>query len=257
MIDSDHVLDLTASYALRSLPADQARVVEAHCAVCPSCAADLAEMAGLAAVLPLACDPMMPPASLKKRIVTQARADAVAGQVLRNSQRRSRLSSAVPWWAGVAAAVFIAGVTLDVSSVVERSRMDAQAASTRAQMDAMRGQLARSESAIGEIAAARRVWDMSGGKPTNWWHCTLVQPFGGKPAMIVASMPKEPAGKTFQMWVIRKGAVHAVGTVPAGKTSMMHLPMPVQSGDVVAFSIEPMGGSATPTMPFAMTQSLD
>jgi anti-sigma-K factor RskA len=257
MIDSDHVLDLTASYALRALPPDQARAVEAHCAVCSSCSADLAEMKGLAGVLPLACDPMTPPASVKRRILAQARGEAAAGHVLRNSQRRSSSSATVPWWAGVAAAVFLAGVSLNVSAMVERSRMDAQAASTNAQMDSMRGQLALQQGAIAEIAAAKRVWDMSGGKPSNWWHCTLVQPFGDRPAMIVASMPKEPTGKTFQMWVIRKGAVHNVGMVPAGKTSMMHLPMPVRAGDVVAFSVEPMGGSAKPTMPFAMTQSLD
>lgn len=257
MIDSDHVLDLTASYALRSLPADQARAVEAHCANCASCAADLAEMQSLASVLPLACHPMTPPASLKRRILAQARGEAAAGHALRNSRRRSALPAAVPWWAGVAAAVFLAGVSLNVSSMVERSQMDAQAAATTAQMDTMRSELAVNKGAISEIAAARRVWDMSGGKPSDWWHCTLVQPFGNKPAMLVASMPKEPAGKTFQMWVIRRGAVHDVGTVPAGKTSMMHLPMPVQTGDVVAFSLEPMHGSAQPTMPFAMTQPLD
>lgn len=257
MIGSDHVLDLTAAYALGSLPADQTRAVDAHCAKCSSCAADLAEMKGLAAVLPLACDPMTPPASLRRRILAQARGEAVAGHVLRSSRRRSSTAAGFPWWAAAAAAVFLGGVSLDVSAMLERSRMDEQAAATSAQMDTMRGQLALDKGAIAEIAAARRVWDMSGGKPSNWWHCTLVQPFGPKPAMIVASMPKEPTGKTFQMWVIRKGAVHNAGMVPAGRTSMMHLPMPVQSGDVVAFSLEPMGGSASPTMPFAMTQSLD
>lgn len=257
MIGSDHVLDLTAAYALRSLPPDQARAVEAHCAACASCAADLAEMNGLAGVLPLACDPMTPPAALKRRILAQARGEAAAGHALRVSQRRSASSPVAPWWAAAAAVVLLAGISLDVAALVERSRTDARIAASTAQMETMRGQLAANAGAIAEIASAKRVWDMSGGKPSDWWHCTLVQPFGNKPAMVVASMPKAPAGKTFQMWVIRKGAVHDAGLVPAGKTSMMHLPMPVRAGDVVAFTIEPMGGSKTPTMPIAMSQSLD
>ncbi|HYK52305.1 MAG TPA: anti-sigma factor [Candidatus Eremiobacteraceae bacterium] len=257
MIESDHVLDLTAAYALHSLPPDQRQAVETHCASCASCAADLAEMKGLAATLPLACEPMTPSAALKRRILAEARGEAAAGQALRNSQRRAAIPSSTPWWAGLAAAVFLAGVSLNVSAMIERSRMDAQAASSATQMKAMGDELALNKGAIIEIAGARKVWDMSGGKPDHWWHCTLVQPFGNKPAMLVASMPAMPKGKTFQVWVIRHGAVHNAGLVPAGKTSMMHMPMPVQKGDVVAFTVEPLGGSKTPTMPIAMSQSLD
>ena len=257
MIESDHVLDLTAAYALHSLPPEQRQAVEEHCASCASCAADLAEMKGLAATLPLACEPIAPSGSLKRRILAQARGEAAAGLALRNSQRRGANPPSAPWWVGLAAAVFLAGVSLNVSAMIERSRMDAQAASAAAQMNAMRDELALNKGAIAEIAAARKVWDMSGGTPSHWWHCTLVQPFGKKPAMLVASMPAMPKGKTFQVWVIRHGTVHDAGMVPAGKTSMMHMPMPVQTGDVVAFSLEPMGGSSTPTMPFAMSQSLD
>lgn len=257
MIDSDHVLDLTAAYALRSLPIDEQRAVEAHCAACASCAADLAEMKGLAATLPLACEPQTPSSALKRRILAQARGDAAAGQALRNSQRRSVITSSAPWWAGLAAAVFLAGISLNVSAMIERSRMDAQAASAAAQMSAMRDELALNKGAVEEIAAARKVWDMSGGTPSHWWHCMLVQPFGNKPAMLVASMPAMPQGKTFEVWVIRGGKVHSAGMVPAGKTSMMHIPMPVRKGDVVAFSVEPMSGSRTPTMPYAMSQALD
>ena len=75
--------------------------------------------------------------------------------------------------------------------------------------------------------------------------------------MLVASMPPAPKGMTFQAWIIHRGAVHNAGMVPAGTTSMMHMPMPLEKGDVVAFSVEPMGGSTTPTIPFAMQQALD
>jgi hypothetical protein len=33
---------------------------------------------------------------------------------------------------------------------------------------------------------------------------------------------------------------------------MMDMPMPLQKGDMVAFSVEPMSGSAAPTSPYVM-----
>jgi hypothetical protein len=37
---------------------------------------------------------------------------------------------------------------------------------------------------------------------------------------------------------------------------MVDIPMPVEAGDIVAFSMEPPGGSAKPTMPWVMQQVL-
>jgi anti-sigma-K factor RskA len=244
-----HVTELTAPYALGALLPDEMRGVETHCAACASCAADLAEMRGLAATLPLACEQVSPSAQLKRRILSIARGDASAGEFLRNPSRRS-LVPARTWWAAAAAAVFVVGAASGISAMLDHQRMVAQ-------MDAMHRELALNQGAIAEIASAQRVWDLSGGTRDHWWHCTIVQPAQQKPAMLVAAMPPAPRGMAFQAWVIHRGSVHNVGMVPAGTTSMMHFPMPVQRGDVVAFSVEPMGGSATPTMPFAMQQTLD
>jgi len=248
MTGQDHVLDLTAAYALGAATADEVRAVEAHCAQCQTCSSDLAEMAGLAATLPLACDSVTPSSALKRRILAGARGDASAGSFLRNPARRSY---AVPasWWAAAAAAVVIAAAVGGGFSYADHQRM-------LAQMDVLHGELAANQEAIHEIAAGR-VWDMSGGTKAHWWHCTLVQPPKQGKAMLVALMPSAPKGMTFQAWIIRAGTVHDAGTVPAGTTTMMHMPMPVRKGDVIAFSMEPMGGRPTPTMPFAMQQALD
>ena len=248
MNERDHVLDLTAAYVLGAATTEEASTVDAHCATCPPCAADLAEMSGVAATLPLACDPVAPSATLKRRILAGARGEASAGTFLRNPARRS---SAVPagWWAAAAAALVVTAGALGTAAYTDHQRMVAQ-------MDAMHGELAANQTAIQEIAAGR-VWDMSGGTRTHWWHCTLVQPPKQQKAMLVASMPPAPKGMSFQAWIIHKGTLHDVGMVPAGTISMMHLPMPVQKGDVIAFSVEHVGGAATPTMPFAMRQALD
>ncbi len=37
-----------------------------------------------------------------------------------------------------------------------------------------------------------------------------------------------------------------------GGMAMMEMSMPLEKGDVVAFSVEPMTGSLSPTLPYAM-----
>jgi len=59
----------------------------------------------------------------------------------------------------------------------------------------------------------------------------------------------------YQAWIIHKGKVHAAGVLPTG-VAMLDMPMPVETGDIVAFTMEPPGGSATPTMPWVMQQTL-
>jgi anti-sigma-K factor RskA len=248
MTDRDHVLELTAAYALGALPADQKREVELHCASCAACAGDLEEMSGLTATLPLACDQLAPPGDLKRRIVAAARADVSAGEILRVPNRRPS-AQAASWWAAAAAAVFVAGAAVGTSAFVDHQRMAAK-------MAAMHGELDANRTAIADIAEGR-VWDMSGGTKSHWWHCTLVQPPKQQQPMLIALMPPAPKDMTFQAWIIRHGKAHSAGMLPAGATTMMHMSMPVEKGDVVAFSIEPMGGSLTPTMPFAMEQRLD
>ena len=254
MSQHDHVLDLTAAYALGAATPDETRMVDEHCAICPQCAGDLAEMSGLAATLPLACEPVSPSATLKRRILAGARGDASAESVLRGSVRRS--SARASWWPSAAAAALLTAAAVGGVAFVDHQRMATQMTALHGQMDALHGQLFVNRQALADIAAGR-VWDMSGGTKAHWWHCTLVQPPKQANALLVASMPPEKKGMTFQAWIIRKGHAHDAGTVPAGATSMMHMPMPVQKGDVIAFSVEPMGGSKAPTMPFAMEQALD
>jgi anti-sigma-K factor RskA len=242
MNDAQHVLDLTAAHALGALPPEEAHAVEVHCASCASCAADLAEMQGLAATLPLACEQISPQPGLKRRMLAAARGDASANRYLRNPERRSWSSGT--WLAAAAAALLVGVAFADHERMVYR-------------MDDLQRDAATNGGAVAEIASAQRVWDLSGGTKDHWWHCAVVQPSHQGKAMIVGLMPPAPRGMAFQAWIIHSGKRYSAGMMPAGTTSMMHLPMPVQKGDVIAFSVEPMSGNATPTMPFAMEQQLD
>jgi anti-sigma-K factor RskA len=257
MIEREHVLELCAGYALGALSAEEKTAVETHCAICASCAAELAEMKGIASTFPLACEAASPSASLKRRIVSAARGDAAADRALR---KRASLGAS-SWWGSAAAAAAAAcivgaiGYADHVRMVAEMASMQQRSASDQTRVAALQQQVAHGSEVFADIAQGR-VWDRSGGRDAHWWHCTIVQPPKQKKAMLLAAMPAAPKGMTFQAWVIRAGTPHDAGTVPGGKTSMTDMPMPLQSGDIVAFTVEPMGGSQTPTMPYVMEQTL-
>lgn len=263
MSEREHTTELSAGYALQALGPDEARAVEEHCTTCPECAADLAEMSGIAATLPLACEASSPlSVALKRRILSAARGDSAADQFLRNPVRKP-VDFVAPWWAAAAAAVFIAASALGIGRFMEHQQMAEQTAQLQSQVveaatrdHVLLLQVQEGRHVLAALAGGR-VWDLSGGPPKRWWHCTIVQPPKPGMAMIVASTPPAPRGMMYQAWVIHRGKTHNVGMVPPGKMSSMSMPMPVESGDVVAFTMEPTGGSANPTMPFVMRQTLE
>ncbi len=152
----------------------------------------------------------------------------------------------------MAAAAVLAAVFVGVSDLRARDAMNRDVADMQRQIAAQ--QLATKQ--LVAAVAGGRTWDMSWGDKKNWWHCTVVQPKHDK-AMLVAQVPKAPAGMAYQAWVIHRGKVHSAGVLPSGGVTMVHMPMPVQRGDVIAFSIEPEGGSSLPTGRFFMQHQLD
>ena len=262
MSEQEHTHELSAAYALGALAPEEIRLVDSHCAECRDCAADLAEMKGIAGMLPLACAPEAPSRTLKHAILSAARGDFAAGRLLRESVRRARPPS-MPLWTAAAAAVLVAGVGVGTGAYVDHQRMSAEVAQMHDQLASAQLQAAKLQVQADEghhvltALAVGRVWDMSGGPPAHYWHCTIMQPPKPSMAMLVAQTPPAPKGMTYQAWVVHKGAMHKVGMVPGGTMTMVHMPMPVEAGDVVAFTVEPMGGSAKPTMPFIMQQTLD
>ena len=85
------------------------------------------------------------------------------------------------------------------------------------------------------------------------WRYAIVQPpAAGHNGMLLATVPAPPHGMAYQVWVKRKGVPHKAGMVMHGGMTMMDMTMPLEKGDVVAFTVEPMTGSAAPTSPYIM-----
>jgi hypothetical protein len=97
-----------------------------------------------------------------------------------------------------------------------------------------------------------RVYAVDGDVGTEHWHLTIVQPPAGANAEIFSDVPHAPPGETYRTWVLRGGKTFDAGELPAGTRAKLDMPMPLQSGDVVAFSREAIGSGNQPTSPFLM-----
>jgi len=270
MSDAVHVTDLAAGYALGALSPEERAMVDAHIAGCEDCRTDLAAMLGITSLLPLACDSVAPPLSLKERVLSAAGADVRAGATIARrpspAERPAALSPAVvpaawTWMAGAAAAAAIVMGIVSVRMMQERDALQSQVASMSTQLSqaalttASLQRQADAGHAVMTALASGTYWtagphqDASG----RMWRAALVQPTTrGHNAMLLATVPEPPHGMAYQVWVRRSGIVHKAGMVMHGGMTMMDMPMPLVKGDVVAFSVEPMSGSAAPTSPYML-----
>jgi len=67
-------------------------------------------------------------------------------------------------------------------------------------------------------------------------------------AAIVLRVPKAPAGKTYQAWVIRDNGIKSAGLFGGGgDATVVDLSRPVPHGSVVGVTVEKAGGALQPT----------
>jgi anti-sigma-K factor RskA len=277
MSDELHVGESIGAYTLGALTPDEARRVEEHAAHCEECRQEIADLKGVVSLLPLAAASVEPPDALKQRILDATKDEDQADTILRRSvsssvslpkrdfwHRPGPAWAGVAGWVGVAAACIVAGVFIGVTA--EHNRMLAQQSSASApsslgrvispQAYAVYSVKTEDLTQAVELIEQSQVWDFSVVKTGERMPYKVIQPPHVEHAMIVADMPAAKRGMVYQVWLVRQGKVHRGGTVMPGQRSQTIIPMRVQSGDVIAFTMEPMGGSAVPSGPFLMQQTL-
>ncbi len=79
---------------------------------------------------------------------------------------------------------------------------------------------------------------------------TIVRSPGLKKAVIVtANMPAAPAGKVYELWLQQGPAMVRAGLMPTGQANTVLLEGDAASAQAVGITVEPAGGSKTPTLP--------
>jgi anti-sigma-K factor RskA len=207
---------LVAPYALDALDDEEGRGFEEHLATCEECRQALAQLREAAADLAYGAAGPTPPPALKERILTHARAERPNVTPLAVRRR---------WTAPVAAAAALAAAValgIGIWGATRPTTSDPFA----------------------------KVLAQHGAKlvPVDGRGAVAVAPDGT--AALALTIPRAPAGKTYEAWVIEGGKPKPAGTFSGHNgTSVLDLEHPVRRGVVVAVTIERAGGVQRPTTP--------
>jgi anti-sigma-K factor RskA len=224
MTDStDDVSTRAASYAVGALTDEERRQLEHDLRTSPRLAAEVREFTETAATLGLAVEPVAPPTDLRSSLLDALESTPQRSNVVRGPW----LARPVAVLVGAAAAVIIAfGGTVVALDLI------------------------REPSPVEQIIAAadyeRVVHEMEGGASvTAVWSESL-----GRAALLIDDMAAPPSGHTYQAWLIDP-AGHAAPDAtfePAGEAVVsVALVGAMHAGDAIGITIEPVGGSDTPT----------
>jgi anti-sigma factor RsiW len=209
------VHELTAGYALDALDPDERRRYEEHLASCERCRDELQGFWQVSGALGRAAGGPMPPASLRERILEQARSERPNVVPLRRRVTAPVLASA----AAVAAVVAVA---LGVWSLGLSNDLDD----------------ANSRLEVLEDPNAR-MYESDGGE------ANLVVTPTGRAALVVRRLAPAPAGKDYEIWVFEDGVPHRAGLFE--RPGVAVLSRPVEPGQTVAVTLERDGGVDAPT----------
>jgi len=224
---------LTGPYVLNALPEDERTGFEAHLADCQSCSAEVAELREATTKLGTAVAADPPPA-LKARVLAEiastrqlpplVKPEAPAPVPIRRKfNRRSFFSLAA---AGLAVAG-AGGIAIDQYRENSRTRQEnEQLAALLAESDAqtVRGNL------------------KSGGQAT-----VVMSPAKDRAIVLLHNLPKLPADKTYQVWLMDKSRdMHSVGLATTDQSKL------IQGGIVgkiaLGVTVENKPGATEPTL---------
>jgi hypothetical protein len=252
-----------ALYALDALDNPKERAeLEAHLGTCGECRRELEALRADAALLAFSAVGPKPPERARQRLMT---AIAAEPRVERRKPRplvlgrlRSRWLSFAPVAVMLLLAIFSLLLGVDLRNVRRELRQ------AREQNRQMRERLAQAQHAEEVLAMwndpnAMRVKLVATPKtPPPALIQTIYQPEKGHILMVASNLAPLPPNKAYELWLLpaNGGAPMPAGTFKPdanGNGMMMH---PMEAAGVnakgFAVTIEPEGGSQTPTMPIVM-----
>ena len=208
--------ELTAAYAIDALSSDEAREYEEHLSGCEACREELTRLQEVSRALAYGAEPAEPPPALRERILAAAQAERPRAET-----QRARLELRRPRWAyptlAFAAVAACAALAFGIWATTLHSRLD-------------------------ERNSALRAFPLQGAAGS------LVVGGNGQAELVVSGLRPAPAGKTYEIWVLRNGQAYPAGLFAANsKTVIVRLQRSLPSGASVAVTVERAGGSQTPT----------
>ncbi|MEU2076392.1 anti-sigma factor [Streptomyces sp. NPDC013489] len=230
---------MTGAYALDALDPEEHEAVRRHLAECPSCAQEVLEFSETVVRLGLAVA-VTPTATLRtgvlERIAT-VRQEPPATRPVRAPRGRRGLRRWSHWAlaACLAGAVGLGGVAAWQHGLAEDARQETNRA--RQANDAVAEVLAAPDA---RVSTSR----LEGGAVGT----VVVSASLDRAVFAASGMAPPPAGKVYQLWYDDEGTMRSAGLMDPGATAEATLlDGPVDRASGVGVTVEPAGGSPSPT----------
>jgi anti-sigma-K factor RskA len=243
-----------ALYALGSLEGEVVASLEQHLDECAACRQELARLQGDMALLALTTSGPAPPQRARQRLL---KAIGHEPRSLRTVLMRRRWWTLAPVFASLVLAVF--AIMLWRENASQRDRimaLKADAAHDQATLEEAKHLLAllTDPSAMHVTLVAAPAKPQPEGK-------AIYMPHNGALVFMASNLAPLPPEKTYELWLV---PMHGDKPMPAGtfkpdpKGNAMVMMPPMTAGveaRTFAVTIEPEGGSLTPTMPMVLVGS--
>jgi hypothetical protein len=247
----EHLIDDLMLFALRELPTEQAAEVQRHLDDCPRCRRELEEINSGMALLALSTVASSAPQRSRQRLLNAIRQEP--REARRFVMRR-------PWWSFmpmVAAVVLVAfGLMLWRENVSLRHRLEV----TQQQADDRQASLERSKMVLDALTSPESshfAMVASKFRPVPEGRASYMTKTGTL-VFTALHLQQLPPQKTYQLWLIpaNGSAPMPCGMFKPDAQGAASIIMPVMEKNVspktFAVTVEPEGGSETPTMPIVM-----
>jgi anti-sigma-K factor RskA len=214
----DEVADLLALDAVGALEAADRQLMERHLATCGPCRQAAAQYADLASLLPAALELAPPPARLRRSLMAKVYAEATA-------------SPKLPWWRRMVAAIPAnrAFTVIGAAAVVAAIALGIWGAGRN-------------------TAPAPLAYSVSGTTATG---VLAVDTQPAQAVLTVKGLQPLPSSKVYELWLIpTQGSPKPVGFLSpgvAGGPWTAVVPGSLAGYKSIAATVEPAGGSATPS----------
>jgi Anti-sigma-K factor rskA/Putative zinc-finger len=216
--------ELTAAYALDALDERDVETYEEHLSGCPDCREELASLTEAATALVYAVEAPPPPPGLRARILEAATAEPTNVVPL---LRRPAFQAA----AGAAAVAACLALAFGLWS-----------SSLQDQVDRYRNRSSSLAAAMSIVANPR-----SQRRPLTGGSGALVVDPQGHAALLIEDLPAAPSGRTYEAWVLGKGAPKPAGLFRGGGVTVFSLDRTLPLGTFVGVTVEHEGGVRMPT----------
>jgi anti-sigma-K factor RskA len=224
--------ELKDAYVLGALSETERQEVEEYLAAHPERQAEVEELGAVAGLLALSPQEHEPSPELRSRIMDAVRTEAVRPSVSHRSWRAWIGELLGPRNFALSTAALLVIGLFSWSMLLQGEVQDLQG---------------RVQSLQNQPQGPQMV-ELGGAGTEQGARAEVVTLEGDRAVLVVKNMPPVPEGKTYQIWVIEDDVPKPSGLFKPRQDSVAAVvEHPLESGDVIAVTVEPEGGSPKPT----------